>query len=118
VTRTGYTIDLSQISSTIDLLRLKYDEGNQDISCFRAKNKFKDEYTEKQIDESEFKMEPKEFGAIVKTILDEKLCNQLLNKCYLGIPNKGSKRHLYDHVDADVILKQKDQIVKQYRLDK
>lgn len=50
MTKTGYTIDLTEISSTVDMLRQKYDKGNQNISLFRSKNKFKDSFPVKQID--------------------------------------------------------------------
>ena len=73
MTRTGYTIDLTQLSSTIENLRNKYEASNQSVSFLRARNKFKGTYKEKEIEQKEFKMDPSQFGAIVKTILQEKL---------------------------------------------
>jgi hypothetical protein len=55
------------------------------------------------------RMSPKEFGAIVKSILEEKL------SVGNGKSPRAHHRHLYDHIDTEAILKQKDQIVKQYK---
>lgn len=73
VTKTGYTIDLSQLSTKIEKLRNKYEQSNSEVSFLRSRKGLKGEALEKEIEEEQFKMNPSEFGAIVKNILKEKL---------------------------------------------
>uniref|UniRef100_A0A7S3KIK9 Uncharacterized protein n=1 Tax=Euplotes crassus TaxID=5936 RepID=A0A7S3KIK9_EUPCR len=113
VTQTGYVIDLSHVSTTIEKLCKKYEKGHGTVSFLRPKKNFDDQkhisrniILEKKVKEEIYCMEPSEFGTVVKEILKEKL----------ELMGPRTTTHLktnYDHVDANLIDKQKDQIFQQ-----
>lgn len=65
---------MTEISNTVDILRKKYETENQEVSFLRSKIKLKNEpISPEELSKDRYKMEPREFGVLIKTILEEKL---------------------------------------------
>lgn len=109
ITRTGFTIDLSKVSNTITNLRDKYELQNKEVSFLRAKSKFKDEVHDDKPIKAEHKMGPEDFAATITNILNEKLTIRMNRQ------QKQPMKHMFDHINTNLIMKQKDQVLKSYR---
>ena len=72
-------------------------------------NKYKNEIKPEEPINVENKLGPDDFAATITNILNEKLTIKM------NIPSKQPTKHMFDHINTNLIMKQKDQILKSYR---
>mmetsp|Transcript_7621 Transcript_7621/g.8610 ORF Transcript_7621/g.8610 Transcript_7621/m.8610 type:complete len:163 (-) Transcript_7621:42-530(-) len=111
-TKSDPSAEVTELSKIL-LTRTGNDESQFDMDSILQKfqNIYKCEYEKAMQDKDgkDSKMDPADFAAVIIDVLNEKLTS-ILNKT-----PKQSSKHNFDHINTNLIFKQKDQILKKYK---